>query len=308
MNIETDTMLETVSQIIRSNFGRCAEEIRKFENVTNNFVYFFTISGKHYILKLFRSTDWPEDGKVQFVNRSLIQNNIPCAELIAYSRNDKIYPNGYLIEREVQGTAANKIEFDKEQETELFVKLAKLVSSVHNLKIKNFGYIGSGIACYDSMTDFFEDEFDRIESELKDTISESQLSKMKRKFFDMLRDFDDLPSVLCHGDLSKKNIIVQDNGEMLLIDWDDAMAFSWMADISRLTFWMKLNYDEHDCVLFRSAFLEHYNTAYRKSEFDTFESAFHIYSALDSLIFFKSIGDKEMENRLKSCLNGLDLQ
>ncbi len=308
MSIKTDTMLETVNKIIKNNFGCCAEEIRKFENVTNNFVYSFTVSGRHYILKLFRSTDWPEDGKVQFVNQILIRNNIPCAELTAYSRKDQIYPNGYLIEREIKGTAADKILLDREQEIKLFAKLAELVSSVHSIHIKNFGYIGSGIACYDSMNDFFEDEFDRIESELKDTISESQLRKMKRKFFDMLSDFDDLPSVLCHGDLSKKNVIVQNNEEILLIDWDDAMAFNWMADISRLTFWMKLNYSEQESVLFRNTFLEHYRTSYRKSEFDTFESTFHIYSALDSLIFFKSIGDKETENRLKGYLDCLDLQ
>lgn len=308
MNIETDTMLETVDQIIKSNFGCCAEEIRKIENVTNNFVYSFTVSDKHYILKLYRSTDWPENGKIRFVNQLLIRNNIPCAELIAYSRNDQIYPKGYLIEREVQGKAADKTLFDREQEIELYVKLAELVSSIHNLKIKNFGYIGSGIACYESMTSFFEDEFDRLDEGLKETISETQLRKMKEKFLGTMRDFEDLPSVLCHGDLSKKNIIVQDNGEILLIDWDDATALNWMADISRLTFWMKLNYNRQDCVLFRNTFLEHYRTAHRKSEFVSFESAFHIYSALDSLLFFKSIGDKEMENRLKSCLDGLDLQ
>lgn len=102
MDTETNTMLETVSQIIRSNFGSCpdfAEGIRKFENVTNNFVYSFTVSDKHYILKLFRSTDWPEDGKVRFVNQILIQNNIPCAELIAYSRNDRIYPICWKMQR-----------------------------------------------------------------------------------------------------------------------------------------------------------------------------------------------------------------
>ncbi len=36
MNIEMDTTLETVRQIIESNFDCGAEEIRKFETVTNN--------------------------------------------------------------------------------------------------------------------------------------------------------------------------------------------------------------------------------------------------------------------------------
>ncbi len=54
------------------------------------------------------------------------------------------------------------------------------------------------------MPSFFEDEFDRLENELKETIPETQLKQMKEKFFDTMRDFDDLPSVLCQVNLSKK--------------------------------------------------------------------------------------------------------
>ena len=302
----TDTMMEIVEQIIKRCFGCYPDEIRKNENKTNNDVYFFTVAGNHYFLKLYRNKEWPEAGKVLFVYRSLAQKNIPCAELITYEREDETYPNGYLIEREIPGRVADKIQLTREQETELYGKLAELMSSVHDIRIKNYGYIGSGVACYDSLIDFFEDEFDRFDDALKDTISEMQLKKLKEKVIQTVNDFEDLHSVLCHGDLSKKNVIIRDNGEISLIDWDDAIALNWMADISRLTFWMKQSYNEQEYALYRNTFLEHYHTSLRKADFDIFEKAYHIYSALDFLLFSKRVGDMATESRLKSYIDGID--
>lgn len=301
--MEMRTEKETIEHIIGSHFGCNADEIGEIEKVTNNYVYPFAAAGQQYFLKLYRSKDWPEEGKIPFVYRCLLQKKIPHAELVAYRRDDETYPNGYLIERKIQGTSAGKIQLDRDQETGLYAKLAELVSSIHEIRIKNYGYIGSGVGCYGSIIDFFEDEFDRFEDVLKETISKVQLKQLKEKFLDIIHDFEDLPSVLCHGDLSKKNVIMQDNGEITLIDWDDAMALNWMADVSRLTFRMKQSYNGQDYALFRNVFLGHYRTSYRKAEFEIFESAYHIYSTLDSLVFSISVGDREMENCLKSSLD-----
>ena len=299
----TDTMMNTVKHIINQHFGRDADEIGKIRNITNNSVYFFTVAGDGYFLKLYRSKDWPEEGKIPFVYQRLLQSNIPCAELIACRRDDETYPNGYLIERQIQGTAADKTLLDTEQETRLYIKLAELMSSVHGIRVNQFGYIGSGTASHNSLTDFIDDEFDGICERLKDIIPEAQLKKLKEKVLDILHDYEDLPSVLCHGDLSKKNVMIREDGEISLIDWDDAMALNWMADVSRLTFWMKQNYSEQEYAFFRNVFLEHYRTPYRKARFDAFESAYHIYAALDFLIFAGKVGDREMENHLKAVLN-----
>ena len=299
---KTDAMMDIVKHIINQHFGCDAYEIGKIRNITNNSVYFFKVAGDGFFLKLYKSKEWPEEGKVPFVYQMLSQNNIPCAELIAYSRGDGTYPNGYLIERQIKGKAADKIQLETEQETRLYIKLAELMSSVHSIRMNNYGYIGNGTADYGSMADFLDDEFDGISERLRDTVSEVQLKRLKEKLLDTMHDYEDLPSVLCHGDLSKKNVIIRDDAEISLIDWDDAMALNWMADVSRLTFWMKQNYSEQEYDLFRNVFLEHYCTSDRKARFDAFESAYHIYATLDFLIFSRKVGNREMETHLKSCL------
>lgn len=281
--------------IIRKYLAHGAVGLKPFENVPNNRVYSFESDGEGYIFKLFRSKYWPENDKLQFVNETLRQHNIPCAGLIVFTRDDPAYPNGYLIEQKIEGVTADKIRFTQEQETAFYKKLAVLVSAFHEIPLKGFGYIGNGDGGEDSMEAFFEDEFDeRVESlEEKGVYTAEELRNMKGILMDTFRRFNDLPPVLCHGDLSKKNVMVQDSGALVLIDWDDAMGYNWMADISRFTFWMKMTYSESEYPLFRKAFLDSYRGA-RKDEFDVFEKAYHIFNALDNLVYAINIGDEKM--------------
>ena len=62
---------------------------------------------------------------------------------------------------------------------------------------------------------------------------------------------------------------------------------------------MKNCQDMMEYTLFRNVSLEHYCTSCRKDQFDAFESAWQIYSALDFLIFAWKIGDRETERRLR---------
>lgn len=115
---------------------------------------------------------------------------------------------------------------------------------------------------------------------------------MKQKILRVLSEFADLPPVLCHGDLSSKNVMIQKNGDVVLIDWDDAIAYNWMVDISRMT------YSEEDYSHFRKVFLTNYQTDYRKADFDRFEEIYHLYNALDNLRFYIITENPDMQKRI----------
>ena len=164
--------------IIRKYFRHGTDMPVPIENVPNNSVYSFESDGEKYIFKLFRSRYWPENDKLQFVNRTLRQHNIPCAELIVFTRDDPAYPNGYLIERKLDGITADKVTFTQEEETAFYRKLAGIVSEFHSIPVKEFGYLGGG---EESMSAFFDDEFDeRVESlEEKGVYTADELRNMK---------------------------------------------------------------------------------------------------------------------------------
>ena len=299
-------MMQEIEQLITAALGQEPESLYRLKDVPNNKVYIFEAAGNSYILKFFKG-NWPEDGKLAFVNRMLSQNSIPNAELIIFSRENEQFSNGYLIEGKIPGITADKMSLDKKQEKALYTKLGALLSKVHCIPVKNFGYIGNGEADYDTMLSFFEDEFDnRVEDLLnKKVFKEFEIEQMKQRVFSALKDTADLPSVLCHGDLSKKNIVVKKNGELVLIDWDDAMAYHWMADVARFTFWMKFVYSPEDYELFRAAFLENYHSDYRKEAFDDFEKRFHLYIGLDCLSYHINCGNEDMSNHIQSYLTDL---
>ena len=279
---ERDLIIKT----FENSIGEDVRSIYRLDSVPNNRVYKIETRSQSYIFKIFAKRDWPEDGKLPFINQKLEEYRIPHARLYVFDRQDSNFPNGYLIEECLPGATADRLELSLDDNIGLYRKLAQLVSRLHEIEVKNYGYTGSGTAAWTTFSGFINDIFDDSTSNLKDNnmVDTAKLDTIRENLFERLKECDRYPSVICHGDLSTKNIIV-DSDEIVLIDWDDAQSLCWMADIARLTFWMKLNYDSKYADFYRTVFLEYYETEFDKCAFDMLEGALHVWYGLDFLNF-----------------------
>ena len=242
-----------------------------------------------YIFKIY-SCGRPESGKISFVYRKLSENNILHPRFFTFSREDENFPNGYSIEECLPGTTADRLTLSEQEKVSLFEKLAVFVSRIHKIELVNYGYIGAGKPAI--WTTFSECMHDILKDNAAGLIANGfinaeELRNVNKEICARLKRCDVFPSVLCHGDLSAKNILIHSN-QMILIDWDDSQSLCWMADIARLTFWMKMIYSDREAAVYRKAFLDRYETSYDKNAFYEIEDTLHVWYGLDYLTFFKN--------------------
>jgi Ser/Thr protein kinase RdoA (MazF antagonist) len=264
------------------------ETVEKFPDVSDNTVYRIIAGGKPWIFKIYSLRDWPEDGKLLFINRQLIEHGIRCAKIVTFDRSDPDFPCGYLIEECLPGNTADRVLEDAESTKAFYAKLARLVAQVHRIRIRNHGYIGGGVASHGTFLEFNDDKFDEIAERLvrMERFGERELREIKERLLRGLRRCADLPAVLNHGDLTTKNVLVDERGELALFDYDDALALNWIADVARLTYWMRYDYDAESHAAYRDVFLNAYNDGRDRGEFEALENAFHVWIGLDHLLYY----------------------
>jgi Ser/Thr protein kinase RdoA (MazF antagonist) len=288
------TDINTIKQTFETQMQKKAVSVRQIEDVPNNSVFKVETESQSYIFKVY-SSGWPEEGKLPFVSRKLKEANIPHAEIYAYSRDGEYFPHGYIIEKRLPGTTADRLNLSHDETIESLKKLAAVVSRVHQIKLTGYGYTGSGIADYDTFSEYMFDVLNGNIPSLAGTgfMSAAELESLNQQLYEKLKACDVYPSVLTHGDLSAKNIMVHNN-EITLIDWDDVHSLCWMADIARMTLWMKLGLDGDTAAAYLKVFFDHYETEHDKAAFYEMEDALHVWYGLDCLNHFKGspMGEK----------------
>jgi Ser/Thr protein kinase RdoA (MazF antagonist) len=263
---------------------------------TTNHVYKVETADGTIILKLFRDKDWPEPGKLEWVEQRLREENIPHAGTLYHSGGDDIFSAGYVLYEYLAGEQPeNLIDEGRLTVEDFYEQLGSLLSRVHRIKVQRYGYVSRGAG---SHRDFVKhrlgeghDDVDmlcRVEDE-----DQTLYLRARAKLAESLRPLGrHYAPVLTHGDPNPKNCIWLKSGQPVLVDWDNAAASLWIRDYAHVTY-LSLKRARQEAVgeyvrKVRDAFFKGYGKIdFSFADLARIEKAWHIISAHNSLPYLR---------------------
>jgi aminoglycoside phosphotransferase (APT) family kinase protein len=109
-----------------------------------NDTYKIETEDRAFVVKVFKR-DWPEEGKLQWIERHLTQYEVPHARLVHYSRNDLYFPHGFLISEYIEGQNALDAMAGGSLSLETYYsQIGALLRLAHQIPARQYGYIGHG--------------------------------------------------------------------------------------------------------------------------------------------------------------------
>ncbi|MFA6393410.1 MAG: isopentenyl-diphosphate Delta-isomerase [Patescibacteria group bacterium] len=268
--------------------------IEETKNGSINHVYKIRISTGNYIVRVFNFENWPENGKLEWIEKELSQRGISHARLLYFTRDKKYFPHGFMVAEYAKGIdgaeAAKKglLSYEKS-----YFEKGKILRKIHEIKVKNFGPLNKGKG---KSPDFIGYKLKRADRFLKRMVSNGLLKpgiskkmslKVRQAFEPFAKDFT---PVLVHGDATGKNTIWTKGKGLLLIDWDNAWSGIWLWDFIELSWWwrhLKSWQDAKKQEVARQAFFRGYGKiSYDKSELKALEYGLHLIKSAERMHYF----------------------
>ena len=263
-----------------------------------NDTYKVETEDRAFVVKVFKR-DWPEEGKLPWIERHLTQYEVPHAKLVYYSKNDFHFPHGFSISEYIEGqNALDAIAGGSLSLETYYSQIGALLRLAHQIPARQYGYIGHGPGgMYTTFTEhkLIHEVRDRLrEIEDIDSFEKNIYRRIEEKVRRQLAPFEHrFKPALIHADPVPKNAVSTTDNRLVLIDWDEAIAGAWIADFAKLTY--SHNYSNpfggtEDLTNneMRDAFFRGYGTVeFSAGEIAVMENALHIIYSVDLLPFYQ---------------------
>lgn len=227
-----------------------------------SFVYKVQTQDKgNVIAKAFRLEEFiPPEGKLEWIEEQLEKHHIPFAKTYKIDRSSKVLPHGYMIQQFIEGKSGFDLIMSGEMSFEdYFNKLAVFLQKVHQIPVDGYGAIHNGKGEYKTFYESKLNYMKKLRKQMEKLDVDESLHEGAFKALEELKKYEhQFSPVLVHGDPPPGNGIITKDGELILIDWDNAGSGIWITEYAGLAYkgaymWQyKLSEEERNEIIERS--------------------------------------------------------
>ncbi len=263
----------TIIKIVENNLKTKVISTNKIQAGEVSFIYKIQTGNKETVIaKVFRLQEFiPPEAKLEWIEEQLEKHHIPFAKTYKIDRSSDVLPHGYMIQEFVEGKSGFDLIMNGDVSFEdYFNKLAIFLQKVHQITVAGYGTIRNGQGEYKT---FYESKLNYIKSlieRMKNLDVDKSMHEAALKTVEELKKYEHLfKPVLVHGDPPPGNGIITKEGELVLIDWDNAGSGIWITEYAGLAYkgaymWQyKLSEEERNKIIKKS-----FRNYYKGVDFD----------------------------------------
>lgn len=281
--------IDTVCAAVQNALKTTVLDGRKISEDAINKVYRIDMRDGPVVLKIFRSRTWPEAGKLEWINQELAKLEITQPKILFQSSGNSFLPRPFIIWELIDGTNIETlIRRGALTQQEFCERLGDLLARVHRVNIVRYGAINGGKGMHSSFISLFERQHGIDTLRRNNGVDEQLYSRVKDKLIGSFAQFEQrFSAVLTHGDPSIRNCLLTTDGQLVLLDWDNASASLWTRDYAHVTYScakaMRFK-SVAPLAEIRKSFFHGYGTPdFMPAEIDHIEQAWHVLWSYNAL-------------------------
>ena len=172
---------------------------------------------------------------------------VPVPEVVGVDSSLRRFPEAYLLTKKIPGTPGGEIKFTDEDAIDLMHQLGHNLYLIHSITVSGFGEIdqigGQFRGIHDTLWQSVISDFES--SWWVDVLTAHGLISIEdlEKYREVLEKHKDLFSLetasLTHGDIGPRNLIMEGNKIVGIVDMENVLATDPVRDFHWFGYWIK---------------------------------------------------------------------
>lgn len=217
---------ELARLVIKHLFGKKPNKMNYMPMGKTNFVFEARLPGGEYIVRISRSADKMKDfTKEQWTVARVREKGVPVAEILEVG--NEVIPLPYMVQEKLEGIEA----LYHPEKKKILHQMGRYTAIIHTITTSGYGKVfdwsENRLSKNSTWADFLNKELElnkSIEILVRNKMMSKENSKRLTRHLENIGN-QNLQTVLNHGDMRRKNVIINDKADVIaIIDWEECCS------------------------------------------------------------------------------------